>query len=349
MKLNKTRRSTATLLGVAFGDAMGRNTEFVYSVKEIVRRNLVVYDLPRPALVTDDTDMTRYVCRALLAVDDVANLENAFVEQFIDWYDQMDSGRKPGSSCIRAVRSLIADSKHDWLSNTDPFAKGCGANMRVAPVALDTRLVPDFEAVANVAQLQSAITHAHPTALAAAELTAYAIWLLRWENFALDARLLEALLDRCDSQRGVYREDVLGDLAKYWSDRTAMAGYGRRWKPVNAKRAMQLGWDEVLGSILDVYDAYTLEDVGDDVCSYTGGGWIAEEALAGALLAALWHPENPVRALMRAATTSGDSDSLASIAGALHGACYGYDAWPHDWYARVEFGDELAEYGERWD
>jgi ADP-ribosylglycohydrolase len=349
MKLIKTRRSTATLFGVAFGDAMGRNTEFVYSVKQIIRRNLVTYDLPRPALVTDDTDMTRYVARALLHSPDVRpeTLATAFVDEFVEWHENMDYGRKPGASCISAVRGLIADPKRDWLGNTDPFAKGCGANMRVAPVALDPRLVPNFEDVAGAAQLQAAITHGHPTALAAAELTAYAIWLVRWENQPLDETIIEPLLDRCVDQRGNYRGDWLGDLDKHWATRGR--GYGRKWKPVNARRALTNGWDEMFNAILDADDALPHADDTDDVCTFTGGGWVAEEALAGALVAAIWHRMNPVRALMRAATTSGDSDSIASITGALHGAAYGYDAWPRDWYDRIEFADELAEYGERWD
>ena len=57
-----------------------------------------------------------------------------------------------------------------------------------------------------------------------------------------------------------------------------------------------------------------------DPCSQTGGGWIAEEAFATALLCFFMFPDDPVTVLRRAVVTSGDSDSIACIAGAFAGA-----------------------------
>ncbi|WP_158841002.1 ADP-ribosylglycohydrolase family protein [Saccharothrix deserti] len=54
-------------------------------------------------------------------------------------------------------------------------------------------------------------------------------------------------------------------------------------------------------------------------------------------------------ALSRAATTSGDSDSIACLAGAFAGAAHGLDAWPEEWAERIEHGDELAAFGRMWD
>jgi ADP-ribosylglycohydrolase len=54
--------------------------------------------------------------------------------------------------------------------------------------------------------------------------------------------------------------------------------------------------------------------------------WVAEEALATALLCVLLYPDDPVAALSRAATTSGDSDSIAALAGAITGAAHGISA-----------------------
>jgi ADP-ribosylglycohydrolase len=56
-------------------------------------------------------------------------------------------------------------------------SKGCGANMRVAPVGLLLASEPDMTATtrAALAQFQAAMTHSHPTALAAADLTAMTI------------------------------------------------------------------------------------------------------------------------------------------------------------------------------
>ena len=80
-----------------------------------------------------------------------------------------------------------------------------------------------------------------------------------------------------------------------------------------------------------------------------GDGWIAEEALATALLCALRHADDPVGGLARAATTAGDSDSIACLTGAFLGAAYGMSAWPAAWAGRVEFTDQLDHLGRVWD
>ncbi len=68
-----------------------------------------------------------------------------------------------------------------------------------------------------------------------------------------------------------------------------------------------------------------------DPCQATGAGWIAEEALATALYCYLISPDEPVAVLGRGAASSGDSDSIACLAGAFAGAALGLAAWPDDW------------------
>jgi ADP-ribosylglycohydrolase len=79
---------------------------------------------------------------------------------------------------------------------------------------------------------------------------------------------------------------------------------------------------------------------------YIGAGWIAEEALATALLCTIRHHEDPVGALARAATTSGDSDSIACLAGAFLGARLGMTAWPSACASQIEYADQLLALGE---
>jgi ADP-ribosylglycohydrolase len=71
-----------------------------------------------------------------------------------------------------------------------------------------------------------------------------------------------------------------------------------------------------------------------------GEGWIAEEALAVALLCALDSGDGDLAgALWRAAAHGGDSDSTASIAGQLLGAARGRAALPARWLAELELAD----------
>jgi ADP-ribosylglycohydrolase len=78
-----------------------------------------------------------------------------------------------------------------------------------------------------------------------------------------------------------------------------------------------------------------------DPCDYTGEGWIAEEALATALLCFLLFRDDPHAALRRAARTRGDSDSIAALAGAFAGAALGVEAFPSGWRERIEYADRL--------
>lgn len=69
-----------------------------------------------------------------------------------------------------------------------------------------------------------------------------------------------------------------------------------------------------------------------------GGGWIAEEALAIAVYAALSHPgpEEVLDALALSVTHSGDSDSTGSICGNILGAVHGETALPPELAFEVE-------------
>jgi ADP-ribosylglycohydrolase len=78
-----------------------------------------------------------------------------------------------------------------------------------------------------------------------------------------------------------------------------------------------------------------------DPCDATGEGWIAEESFATGLLCFLLYPDSPREMLRHAATTCGDSDSIACLAGAFAGAYHGFDFWPEQWQHRIEYRDQL--------
>jgi ADP-ribosylglycohydrolase len=322
-------RASGALLGLAFGDALGAPTEFM-TVAEIEQRYGVggPQELEGdPALVTDDTQMTLAVARALGQVRR-EGVADALRDHFVRWWESPDNNRAPGMTCLQACEKLAAGLP--WREATGASSKGCGANMRVVPVGLVPDLSDDDRA--GIAQLQSALTHGHPTALAASELTAFAV---HWLRGGMDpGDLTAALRQRCVEQRTTYREEWLADL----------------WVRPGVSEPddfIARGWDECT-AVLDVL-AGAAEDRDADPCLATGAGWIAEEALATALHCFLLFRDEPVAALSRAATTSGDSDSIACLAGAFAGAAHGLDAWPEEWAGRIEHGDELAAFGRLWD
>lgn len=70
-------------------------------------------------------------------------------------------------------------------------------------------------------------------------------------------------------------------------------------------------------------------------------GWAAHEALAAGLYCFLRYPYDMKRAITLAVMTPGDSDSIATIAGALVGAYNGQGCLPGDWLEYIENKNEI--------
>ncbi|MGH2607830.1 MAG: ADP-ribosylglycohydrolase family protein, partial [Tepidiformaceae bacterium] len=70
-------------------------------------------------------------------------------------------------------------------------------------------------------------------------------------------------------------------------------------------------------------------------------GWAAHEAIAAAAYVITRHPDDIVAGILEAANTPGDSDSIATLVGALLGARLGIAALPSDWVRDVERSAEL--------
>ncbi|MCO5985142.1 ADP-ribosylglycohydrolase family protein [Actinoallomurus spadix] len=287
------------------------------------------------AYVTDDTQMTlalgEGLVEAMAAGELTADrLESPVRARFVEWSRSPENNRAPGMTCLRACEALSHGGA--WQAASQVASKGCGANMRVAPVGLIPGL--DEDQRSGAAQLQSALTHGHPTALAASDLTAYTIRLLAHGTGT--AELLPALRDHAVRSRTVYRADWLGDLAEYAHDPDRVSFIAR-------------GWDECL-SVLDRLEAaLAVADAEADPCLATGAGWIAEEAFATGLYCFLMLPDEPRAVVRRAAYSSGDSDSIAALAGAFAGAYLGADAWPEEWVRDIEYRDRLLALGAAWD
>ncbi|MGW2818134.1 ADP-ribosylglycohydrolase family protein [Streptomyces sp. NPDC001415] len=336
--MNRAAKQTATgaLIGLALGDALGFPTEF-NDVPAILAkcgpwREMA---LPNPAFVTDDTQMTLALGRGIRTAMDrgllgPSGMEGPVRAEFVDWYHSPENNRAPGRTCLVACAKL--DSGLRWQQASQLGSKGCGANMRVAPIGL----VPGLseEQRAGAAQLQSALTHGHPTALAASDLTARAVFLLA--QGADPTGLVGQLRSYAYENRDRYHDRWLGDLWTHAQDPTPGHFIAR-------------GWDECLDALDRVLKALRNPSPETDPCLETGDGWIAEEAFATGLLCFLLFPDEPLTALRRAACTQGDSDSIACLTGAFAGAHLGAAAWPKEWAERIEYRSELLTLGALWD
>ncbi|MBV1942071.1 ADP-ribosylglycohydrolase family protein [Streptomyces sp. BV286] len=329
--------ATGALVGLALGDALGFPTEF-NDVPSILAKcgPWREMELPDPAFVTDDTQMTLALARGLRTAMDRGllgpkRMERPVREEFVDWYQSPENNRAPGRTCLVACEKLKSADRL-WQDASQVGSKGCGANMRVAPLGL----VPGLsdEQRAGAAQLQAALTHGHPTALTASDLTAHAVRLLA--QGTEPTGLVGLLRSYAYENRTRYHDRWLGDL------------WARAQDPTPAHYIAR-GWDECLEALERLQRALRSPSPETDPCLATGAGWIAEEALATGLLCFLLFVDEPVTALRRAACTSGDSDSIACLAGAFAGAHLGADAWPTEWADRIEHQGDLMSFGALWD
>jgi ADP-ribosylglycohydrolase len=172
------------IVGLAVGDALGYPHEF-RTVKQVqkeiapegitgflrlqderfTRPWIVGTDHP-PGTFTDDTQMSIAVAEAMLdagraGLSDRDALMSAMARRFVQWFDSDKNDRSPGETTGIACKRLREGAS--WREAGVVESKGCGANMRVAPIGLV--VAKDLEQCADIARDCARITHAHPAAL----------------------------------------------------------------------------------------------------------------------------------------------------------------------------------------
>ncbi len=254
---------------------------------------------------TDDTHVSLYLARAVLDVPagplDVDAFGGAVGRRFVEWaQDPLTPSTAPGTTCLRGARAFMRSG--DWRRSGDPRSDGCGAVMRVVPLAIGF----DEAQLPQAARVSALLTHAHPNAVEAAIAGA---WLCR-----------QALMhERFDA----------GMVA------TAMDHLRARWaQGGDVARSLEAAFEVARGPV----DGWLEEDAippGD-------GGWRAGSALGLDVAASLrFGAQGFVTVVDKAARIDGDSDSVAALAGMLHGAAHGMDALPADWLRVLPEREEI--------
>jgi len=311
-------RFQGCFLGLAIGDALGYPTEFL-SLPQIQQRYgpSGVQDLAgNPALHSDDTQTSMAVARSLVKAgqDGVENWMEALAQEFVAWLRSPENDRAPGNTTIKGCQRL--ESGVPWTDSGLLESKSCGAIMRVAPIGLYYHSDPSELRLA--AWASSLVTHAHPTALVSAEVTALCV------SWAVAGIAPSEYWDRIKARQPDSVQAWEPILGRSWEK----AGYA------SPKDYLTEGWKELLLEFDKIPLAMAKDST--DICDILGGGWGSDEALACALACVLRFPRDYAEAIKRGANTGGDSDSIASIAGAISGAYLGHNAVPKDWRKRIE-------------
>lgn len=344
-------RKQAAIINAAVGDALGRITEFVDTTDKIhaqlgkngitcMKQALMKHPQTGVTLApyTDDTVMSLIVLEEALRAQknskpfDINKLAWNFGKLFsVKKYtiDPLYNIRAHGPTNMRSLKPVIdlVNNQEYLIENFEsagitfyrglPAALaprfdttkwnqaevslegGCGSVMRVWPLGLV--FVDNIPLLIELADKQSQLTHRHPMARAASVAmavgTAYAL-----QDKSVD-EIVVAMIEaaqKFDAEEKLYKTDALltSELIKY------------------AYEAARNGItpDKVLG---------THNKMKANKRRSTEGfllGWAADEAVAAAVYIFVRQSNNPQQAIIEGVNTPGDSDSIASLAGALVGA-----------------------------
>ena len=228
-------RCLNAFLGLALGDAYGRPLEFVSGPRV---RTLRVDTSPGAFMWTDDTHMSLYLAEAVLHAPleglDADAFAHAVGTRFVAWSeDPLTPNTAPGNTCLAGVRAW--SRTEDWRTSGVSHSDGCGAVMRIAPLAMGMA-GDDMDLAAEV---QARITHGHPNATEAA---LAGTWLLRrvLETGRLDRDLvhqaMELLRSRYD-RGGSVSQSLATALALTdapWLDEPAVSPGDGGWRSGSA-------------------------------------------------------------------------------------------------------------------
>jgi len=344
-------KAQAAILNAAVGDALGRVTEFVNSTQKIYQKfgfhgvtRLDQAAIIHPTLFqkitpyTDDTVMSRIVLEAAIEgrkqdhtpEQILDGLAHRFAELFGEekyTIDPLYNLRAHGLRNIKAGSEL--NKLIEQGEDQDPFwwfykrpqkdiitEAGCGSVMRAWPIGLV--FADNIPLVVELANGQSAITHRHPLARAASVAmavgTAYA-----YNNKSVD-ETVAAMIEAAE----LFDEEELSYKL-----------HAQKFPKEMPLHAAMIARDELLTSdmIRYAYDAARASksphnvlgtnNIKQDNARSPYGfllGWAADEAVAAAVYLFVRNANDPQRAMREGVNTPGDSDSIASLVGALLGA-----------------------------
>jgi poly(ADP-ribose) glycohydrolase ARH3 len=244
---------------------------------------------------TDDTQMTICVAEWLIADDTKSGRK--LLEHFCQAYEPW----RHYASGTRMILETFPNAKEHWTElATMMFPQGSygnGSVMRVAPVGLLYH--NDLDAIIETARFSSMVTHSHRLAIQGAVVQATAV-----------ANAVRGVMDR---------QQFLKTLALALSHFEDLGQDTTGYKKSLGRISQGLKQSVPPGKM----------------STLLGNGIKAEEAVPMSIYCYLANPDSYERAVESAVFLGGDTDTIASMTGAISGAALGEKCIPERWIARV--------------
>jgi poly(ADP-ribose) glycohydrolase ARH3 len=298
-------RFVGSLLGVLVGDSLGAPIEG-FEPEEIAKRyGRVVDHLPNRYGLGTYTDDTDMT---ILCAESLLNSGRFDADAMAHHLAQhFDAERRYGRGTIEALER-INDGLHWHTAAKNIYGPegsyGNGGAIRVAPIALFYAY--DVSTLPQHAVTSSALTHAHPLATTGTCLQAQAI--------ALCAAAREQISP----------DSFIAELTSYLGDLPANQEYKARFRKI----------PKLLSSHANPRDV--ADTLGNDVHAHA--------SVPTALYCFLRAQDSFEEAVCYALAVGGDTDSIASMTGAIAGAYLGSLAIPQRWLDKVETGSRGRDY-----
>lgn len=304
MTLTTLARVRGCLLGAALGDALG--APFEGQERPQPHHVLAWLRSDEPLRWTDDTALTIALTERLVTTDPLTVLDMDLLAADFAATRRADPTRGYGPGAARVLDAVTRGA--DWQDAAGALfdgqgSMGNGGAMRVAPVGLLAfARGVALRDVLTLARRSAAVTHAHPLAQDAAALQAAAV--------ALSV--------------------------------TSLGRHGLGAHTVARRLAVAVGALHLRRPLAEVA-ALAHSHARPELTAQTlGNGVLAHESVPAALTAWLAHIDQPLHAVRYAIAVGGDTDTIASMTGALAGARSGSGGWPQQLLARLEDLDRIT-------
>ncbi|XP_041068648.1 ADP-ribose glycohydrolase ARH3 [Carcharodon carcharias] len=321
---------TGALLGDCIGGEFeGKELVRVQDVIEAVRALEEQRQEEGSLVYSDDTAMTRCVAQSLITKQDFDEVDMA--KRFAEEY-KAQPNRGYGSGVIRVFKKLLSPNCNDVFKPAREQFKGKGSYgnggaMRIAPIAL---AYPDIQDVKKFAKKNAEVTHASSLGYNGAILQALAV------HHALQGEL----------QKDKYLDQLIGEMQLVENDEKSLS---------DAKDFHEFPYCNRLKKMKAFLSRTDVSK--EEVVNELGNGIAAFESVPTAIYSFLRcmdpDPEIPEkyngleRTIIYSISLGGDTDTIATMAGAIAGAYYGKDDVPQSWQKSCEAYKDADYLGEK--